>query len=916
MIYCPECGTANRDGSKFCNECGHTLLAQTGVKCPQCDTLNAVQSVFCSHCGGRLLSQPTPTPSTITPPIKGLSLPTKTTVGEGEEDVDHLPTEDLVPLIPAIEAPILNPRSEVMGELIEEEGEEIPDWLRDLQASLPIEPELEAPEPQFTLRPSPPTPEADAEQVSEPNLLEEMEQPSEPLPDISEKVPQEVEQMPDWLAELKSQASIAEPERLPTPPLPSDKEELPSWLAELRPAAGVEAPAGPSAEADLEAEELPSWLAELKPAAGVEAPAGPSVEADLEAEELPSWLAELRPAAGVEAPAGPSVQAGLEAEELPSWLAELKPVAGVEAAAGPSAEAELQADELPSWLAGLKPAVGVEAPAGPSVEAGLGEEELPAWLAALKPPAAAEASEPQPVPTVEVPLPAPEGELEEEELPLWLADLKAEREPFPSVSPEGPKAEEAAATASAIGVWQEEAPSDEFGPQSTPPAAEEVSEAQAIPGWLAGLVVAQAPLEVTPNEGDLPDWLVPTPELGIPGEEETLARAEIPDWLLALKPRELKAEGEAVEPVVEALVEQTGVLAGIRDVLPVEMLIAQPRAATPAEVMESPFSAEEALVEAPGARLFEQIVSRSLVVAPKAVTKPRSRLLDLLPWWIVYALLTLAVTVPLLLGTPLFDRSIEPAPSVEALHEAIESLSGNAQVLVAVDYDPTTSGEMDIIAEPIVSHLMDRQARIVTFSLLPAGPATAENLVRALADSHPGYQTDDGQLYVNLGYLPGQAAAVRLMGQSLPDALPRDFEGRPVTDLAALGGITATQSFDLIVELAATPDTLRWWIEQAGAPYGVSLVAGVSAVVDPMARTYYETEPQQMKGLVGGVPGAASYSTLLSGGAGLDPEMAARLDSLLVGQVLVILVILGGAIAGRNRSRPKSVARRGMGREQ
>jgi hypothetical protein len=782
--------------------------------------------------------------------------------------------------------------------------------------------------------------------------------------------------MPDWLAELKPQASIAEPERLPTPPLPSDKEELPSWLAELRPAAGVEAPAGPSVEVDLEAEELPSWLAELRPAAGVEAPTGPSVEADLEAEELPSWLAELKPAAGMEAPAGPSAEADLEAEELPSWLAELKPaagveapaspsadadleaeelpswlaelksaagveapaapsadadleaealpswlaelkpVAGLEAPAGPSADAELQAEELPSWLDELKSAAGVEAPAGPSVEAEPEEEELPAWLAELKPPAAAEASELQPLPTVEAPLPGPKGELEEEELPLWLADLKAEREPFPSVSPEGPKVEEAAVTGSAIGAWQEEAPSEEIGPQPAPLAAEEVSEVQAIPGWLAGLVVAQAPLEVTQSEGDLPDWLVPTPELGIPGEEETLARAEIPDWLLALKPRELKAEGEAVETVVEAAVEQTGVLAGIRDVLPVEMLIAQPRAATPAEVMESPFSAEEALVGVPGVRLFEEIVSRPLVAAPKAVTKPRSRLLDLLPWWIVYALLTLAVTVPLLLGTPLFDRSIEPAPSVETLYEAIESLPGNAQVLVAVDYDPTTSGEMDIVAEPIVSHLMDRQARIVTFSLLPAGPATAENLVTALADNHPSYQTDNGQLYVNLGYLPGQAAAVRLMGQSLPDALPRDFEGRPVTDLAALSGITATQSFDLIVELAATPDTLRWWVEQAGAPYGVSLVAGVSAVVDPMARTYYETEPQQLQGLIGGVPGAASYSTLQSGGAGPDPEMAARLDSLLAGQVLVILVILGGAIAGRNRSRPKKVAQRGMGREQ
>src|SRR4030042_6342562 len=118
MIYCPECGTANRDGSKFCNECGHTLLPQTGVKCPHCDTLNAVQSVFCSHCGGRLLGQPSPAPGAITPPIKGLSLPTKPTVGEGEEEIEQPPAEGFdVPLVPSIEPLIGGPPPGGVGDL-------------------------------------------------------------------------------------------------------------------------------------------------------------------------------------------------------------------------------------------------------------------------------------------------------------------------------------------------------------------------------------------------------------------------------------------------------------------------------------------------------------------------------------------------------------------------------------------------------------------------------------------------------------------------------------------------------------------------------------------------------------------------------------------------------------------------------
>ncbi len=394
--------------------------------------------------------------------------------------------------------------------------------------------------------------------------------------------------------------------------------------------------------------------------------------------------------------------------------------------------------------------------------------------------------------------------LEEGDLPPWLADLKEAREPLPSIPGDLRETEQAAGTGQ-----PEEAPPEVAEPQAVPPAIEKVSEAQAIPGWLSDLAVAQTPLEAAPAEGELPDWLVPTPESGIPGEDETLPRAEIPDWLLALKPRELKAEGAVVEPAVEETVEQTGVLAGIRDVLPVEMLIAQPRAATPADVMGTRFTGEAALVQATRVRLFDEIVAQPPVATPTALAKPRSRLVERLPWWIVYALLILAVGVPLLLDRPLFDRNIEAAPSVETLYGAIESLPANAQVLVAVDYDPSTSGEMDIVAQSIVDHLMDRQAQIVAVSLLPAGPATAENLVATVAAGYPGYQAGDGQRYVNLGYLPGQAAAVRLMGQSLPDALPRDFQGRRATDLAALNGITSTQSFDLIVELAAAPDTLR-----------------------------------------------------------------------------------------------------------
>ena len=55
MIYCPNCGTANRDGSRFCNECGRKLQSKTGIICPMCSRVNPGGNVYCDNCHARLV---------------------------------------------------------------------------------------------------------------------------------------------------------------------------------------------------------------------------------------------------------------------------------------------------------------------------------------------------------------------------------------------------------------------------------------------------------------------------------------------------------------------------------------------------------------------------------------------------------------------------------------------------------------------------------------------------------------------------------------------------------------------------------------------------------------------------------------------------------------------------------------------
>jgi hypothetical protein len=423
----------------------------------------------------------------------------------------------------------------------------------------------------------------------------------------------------------------------------------------------------------------------------------------------------------------------------------------------------------------------------------------------------------------------------------------------------------------------------------TPPsgiAADEAVLAEDMPEWLAEMAPSgseSVDTEDASAEDEIADWLVPT-GMG-QGEDESLEKAEIPSWLMALKPQELRVEEEEeVEASVssaEEVVEETGLLAGIKGTLTVEMLIAQPRAATPPKD-EIPPPTDSA-----ASRLFADIVARPPTLTSTSIPGSKPDTLDRLPRLILYLALLLAVAVPLILGGSLVPRTLEANDALMGLYNTIDGLPSGARVLAAFDYDPATRGEMEVIAQSVLKHLADQKAQLVAVSLLPAGPATAQSVLEELAaEGH----------YVNLGYVPGQATAVRLMSRSMLLAAPLDYQGTPVSEIETLEGITTLSDFDLVIEFAATQESLRWWIEQRDPAGSIPLAAGVSASVEPLARTYYETDPQQLAGLVSGVPGAALYTSQHDGLASLPSALAARLDAQLAGHLVLILALVIGNI--------------------
>ncbi len=345
MIYCPNCGTANRDGSKFCNECGARLAAPaTGIPCPECGTFNPVTRLFCQKCGARLVTvAPEPEPEEPTgAPVTGFSLPSR-----------------------LLETP---PEGEAEGLATGEEGALIPDWLSG------VEPEAAGEEPAPEAPTAPPAEGPDWLRRLRAGLSQEPGEEAaleEGAPEVPAAPAEEVE-VPDWLRQLRTSL----------PPLEEEEAEVgpPAWLTEGgepyphapvfgKPAVGAEAPSeegvpplpeeGPPGEPKAAPWEIPPWLEGLEE----EAPPPPMAE-----RIPPPWLAgpaeeetpagepavEVPPPLAAELPLKPA-RAEAEEEMLPEWLRTPPPLAEAAPSAPPPEEGEAVPGEIPPWLESLSP---------------------------------------------------------------------------------------------------------------------------------------------------------------------------------------------------------------------------------------------------------------------------------------------------------------------------------------------------------------------------------------------------------------------------------------------------------------------------------------------------------------------------------------------------------------------------------
>ncbi len=254
---------------------------------------------------------------------------------------------------------------------------------------------------------------------------------------------------------------------------------------------------------------------------------------------------------------------------------------------------------------------------------------------------------------------------------------------------------------------------------------------------------------------------------------------------------------------------------------------------------------------------------------------------------LVLALLALLLVIAGLRYPLAGDVAAPRRPSVETAYTYIEILPERPQILLAWDYEPTTQGEMQLFALPILQHLYQKGARIANVSLRPTGPAVAAaamaqfNLLRP-----PGIQSIPPRP-VDFGFIPGDAVALRSLSvATVADSNLSAMNARTL----GFGPDDTVESFDLIIEFSAETATSQEWVEQIATRLDIPVIMVASGAVAPVLRPYEQTN--QIAALMSGYGDALAYERLLhiQGPATSQHTAQTLLHLLLIGVVCIALI--------------------------
>ena len=268
----------------------------------------------------------------------------------------------------------------------------------------------------------------------------------------------------------------------------------------------------------------------------------------------------------------------------------------------------------------------------------------------------------------------------------------------------------------------------------------------------------------------------------------------------------------------------------------------------------------------------------------------------------IYLLVGICVLVPLIrpVGLP---TSI--TPYTRALFDYVDKIPADGPaVLISFDFDPSTSPELQPMAQSILRHCFAKDINVMCLGLMPTYIGMIDIALSSVKDE---YGAVSGEDFVFLPYVPGVTAVMLSMGESIKNTFIRDYYGVLIDSLPMMQHIRNYDDIAIVVSISGSAMPQSWAV-LVGTTYHVRVGVGTTAV---SAAEYYSwLQTGQFVGMLGGLKGAAEYENLIESKGytieGFRKVATKGMDAQSFVHILMIVLIIIGNIAFfslRKRSR-------------
>ena len=256
----------------------------------------------------------------------------------------------------------------------------------------------------------------------------------------------------------------------------------------------------------------------------------------------------------------------------------------------------------------------------------------------------------------------------------------------------------------------------------------------------------------------------------------------------------------------------------------------------------------------------------------------------------------LAVLVPLIT-----QQTFPEFPSllVQNSFDAVENLPSGSKVLLAMDYDPASEGELAPMATAFVRHLCEKKHKIYFIALWPVGSQMIQQIIdREIKINYPEMRY--GEDYVNLGYKSGNEGVIKVIVTDLKKLYTVDFQGTSLNNIPMTKNIKSIQDMDFLLNVSAGYPGTKEWVQYATTPYPkLKMVSGCTGVQAPL---FYPYIPNQLLGMLGAIKGAAEYEKALStkypkfASKELNEGLRRMAPQLWAHILILVLIIIGNMV--------------------